>query len=290
MRKKKPKNIPREMEEEPKKKPIDRWLALGSLTVAITLYLIPKTRSVVIILLICIFILSIHPIWNFWWIEKSFKRRTWALILLVILLCILGFISWPEQANVKQPPSIEKVQPQITPPTFQEKIDNVLIELGERGMGAGYKFDKLKESKVTPFYLGGYAPITLYVENNRLYADFKLYGGKSEPPIEIVRNEFKVRIPGWDKNYNLEALEFVDKEYNPMFQLIYKTKSHIVIKGIFPFPGGIIFAGEKGARLINTSALEKDPNIPRSFVLKRIFKYPSSKYFGQLDDLFKPRK
>lgn len=130
----------------------------------------------------------------------------------------------------------------------------------------------------------------MYVENDKLYADFKLYGGHSEPPIEIKHNEFTIRRAGWDKNYNRDALEFVDEEYKPIFQLIYKTDTYIIINGIFSFPGGVILAGKGGTEVISDEALKNNPDLLKDFVPKRIFKYPSSKYLGQLDDVFKSRK
>lgn len=77
-------------------KPIDRWLGLGSLAVAIALYLLPKTPFVVIACLVVIFGVLVHPVWNFWWIEESLTRRVGALVILAGLLVIMGDLAWPE--------------------------------------------------------------------------------------------------------------------------------------------------------------------------------------------------
>ena len=120
-------------------------------------------------------------------------------------------------------------------PTFKEKVDKVYFQLGGGGITVEYDLSQLHNNKVQPFNFGGHKPINLYVENNGLYADVIIYGGIGESPIEIVHNEFVIRKPGWDKNYNREAFEVVDDKLNPIFQFIYKSKNHIIVNGIFPF-------------------------------------------------------
>jgi hypothetical protein len=197
-------------------------------------------------------------------------------------------VAYEAEQRKKEPHTSVETVPRLTTdmqPTFREKVDMVTFEFG--GNMIAYKFEELKKTKVTPFIFGSHLPVTLYVENNILYADIKIYGGLTEPPIEIVHNEFTIRRPGWDKNYNREALEIVDEKHKPMFQLIYKTESHIVINGIFPFPGGVML-GNNSMRVIRNSSIQTNPNLLKDFTLKRIFKYPSSKYLGKLDDVFKP--
>jgi hypothetical protein len=84
-----------------KRKPIDRWLALLSVAIGIAYSLLPKTPSVVVVSLGLIFLLLLHPIWNFWWIEESIGKRTCAVIALAIFCSLLGFVGWPtaDQSN-----------------------------------------------------------------------------------------------------------------------------------------------------------------------------------------------
>lgn len=82
-----------------RKKPIDLWLAIGGVVVAIVLTLVPKTPFVVIGSLILIFLLMLHPLWNFWWIEKTLFRRLVTCFLLLIILFFLGNASWPPEAK-----------------------------------------------------------------------------------------------------------------------------------------------------------------------------------------------
>lgn len=180
----------------------------------------------------------------------------------------------------KEPPIAENVTDKQ--PTFREKIDKISFQLGERGMAFEYDVKSLGNNKIKPFNFGGCSPIAFYFENDMLYADVTIYGGTGKTPIEIVHNEFTVRKSGWDKNFNREAFEVVDDKLNPIFQLVYKTKANIVVTGIISCPGGLLLVDDDGVTV--------NPDLPTNFSLKRIFKYPSSKYLGQLDDTFKPRK
>lgn len=92
-------------------KPVELWFFLGSVAVAVILYLLPKTPSIVIGCLAAIFILLLHPIWNFWWIEQSIWLRLFSILLFASLLCLLGYFVYPKERvdkiipNVKQPSS-----------------------------------------------------------------------------------------------------------------------------------------------------------------------------------------
>lgn len=166
-------------------------------------------------------------------------------------------------------------------PTFVEKVEKVTFQFGNNIVTQD--IERLREKKFEPFHLQGYSPISLYVEDNKLYADVKIYGGTGKPPIEVVHNIFVVRQPRWDYNSNKNSLEIINENHEPIFQMIYKTQSHIIVNGILPLPKGImLLSQDKGMQIIQT--------VPTDFHLKRIFKYPSSQYPEQLDDGFKPRE
>ncbi|MDD2541933.1 MAG: hypothetical protein PHH28_12945 [Desulfuromonadaceae bacterium] len=163
----------------------------------------------------------------------------------------------------------------LVKPRFSEKITNFTLSLGENGISSGYSKDALKTPK-EPYNFNSYKPVKLYIDNGDLYADVKIYGGSGLPAIEIVKNELVNKPHNWDYNSNSTGLEIVDNNQKPIYQFYYKTPSHIVMNGIFPFPGGLILANEDGATI--------NPSLPMSFVLKPIFKYPAWKYPGQLND------
>lgn len=165
--------------------------------------------------------------------------------------------------------------PKLQKPTFSEQIEKVSFSLGERGISVGYKRDSLKNSLKEPFNFADFKPVKIYIKNDNLFADVKIFGGSRMPPIEIRQNELINKPTEWDFNSNDKALEIVNEKKVPIYQFFYKTPSHIVVNGIFPFPGGLILANENGATL--------NPILPTTFKLERIFKYPSWKYPGQYE-------
>ena len=84
-------------------KPIDRWLGIGGIAVAIILYLMPKTPTIVIGSLLLMFALLAHPLWNFWWIEAKLWRKATATLLLIVVLCYVGHVAWPPEYANSQP-------------------------------------------------------------------------------------------------------------------------------------------------------------------------------------------
>lgn len=164
-------------------------------------------------------------------------------------------------------------EPKLEFPTFSEETQAVNFSLGERGITAGYSRKALAEASREPFNFSGFSPVKLYLEGTKLYADVSIYGGSGLPPIQIKHNKLINKPPEWDFNSNSKALEIVNDKGAPVYQFYYKTRSHIVMNGIFPFPGGLILANEAGAVL--------NPFLPAQFRLKPIFKYPSWKYPGE---------
>lgn len=191
----------------------------------------------------------------------------WILFSTVVIIALGGCLYW-QQLVWK-----EETQRELEEPTFREKVEEVTFSLSEGGIHVIYKFSELEQGPKEPFNFGGFSPVKIYVEDSKLYADVTVYGGAGLPPIEIKHNEYVVRPTNWDLNKSSTALEVVNESQEPVFQLIYKKPSHIVVNGIFPFPGGLILANESGMIL--------NPTMPTSFSLERIFKYPSSKYPGK---------
>jgi hypothetical protein len=197
----------------------------------------------------------------------------------LVLLVAFRLAKQTEPSETIPPPSEEPTFQESTPtpkleePTFREAVENVTVSLGEGGIHVTYKLSDLEKSQSEPFNFAGFTPVRVYVEKGKLYADVTVYGGAAGASVEIKHNNFVVRPPNWDRNSNLTALEVVNENQLPVFQFIYKTPSHIVLNGIFPFPGGLILANESGM-VIN-------PILPTTFVLNRIFRYPSWKYPGR---------
>jgi hypothetical protein len=113
-------------------KPIDRWLGLFATAVGVGVNWMPKTPVFLIGSFALIFLLLIHPVWNFWWIEKSSFRRWPALITLAFCIFLLGYFAWPNPlAPVSQPPI---PQDAINIKAFDSKIKVVLYNSGSRNV------------------------------------------------------------------------------------------------------------------------------------------------------------
>ncbi len=177
----------------------------------------------------------------------------------------------PIKEKNTQPTKIVKLEE----PMSSEALSTVSFSVGKGGIPFITDISKLKEHPTEPFDFGGFKPIEIYVSNDNIYADVLIYGGSNLPPIQIKGNKPVDKPPDWDFNSNRNALEVVNEKQIPIYQFIYKTPSHIVFNGIFPFPDGLILASEKDVVL--------KPTLPTTFKLKRIFKYPSWQYPGEYE-------
>lgn len=185
----------------------------------------------------------------------------------------------PTPHKDKAPPDPTKARPPDR--GFREKPpDKVTFSLGGGGMHTTVSLENLRKSDATPFQLGGFVPVRIYIKDDVPYCDVTLWGGQGKPPVEVKENEFSVTPPGWDRNFTANALEVVDEKGVPIFQMIRKSQTHYVANGYFVFPGGIIVATDKG------TSMRSNPNrgdVPVG-ALSPIFKYPSWKYPGKYAD------
>ncbi len=206
-----------------------------------------------------------YPMW--------FKFAVFTWLALTLFLGATSLIIKPEKKDVRveTPTKSQKLEE----PRFSETIANFSFSLGEGGFTAGYSKEALEKQHIKPFNFSGHSPVELYIEDGNLYADVKIYGGSGLPPIEIKRNKLSNKPHDWDFNSNKKAMEIVDKNQTPIYQFFYKSPSHIVVNGVFPFPAGLILANDQGALM--------NPRFPTTFRLKRIFKYPSWKYPGEFE-------
>jgi hypothetical protein len=84
----------------PQAKPLDRWLGMIAIAVGILYWFIPeKTFPRVVASLFVIFALLVHPIWNFWWIEKKWWRRVGTLLLVAVGLSAFGYFTWQSRTR-----------------------------------------------------------------------------------------------------------------------------------------------------------------------------------------------
>jgi hypothetical protein len=105
--------------QPPRQKPVDMWLSVGALAVAVILYMLPKSSVVVVAGLVFIFGLLAHPVWHFWWIEDALWRRLTALIALIGALFYIGYASWPTRSTDQARIAIADIL--LVPPEKQPK-------------------------------------------------------------------------------------------------------------------------------------------------------------------------
>jgi hypothetical protein len=81
-------------------KPLDRWLSFAGIAASIIYWLLPnKTPSTVVLSLGFLFLLLAHPVWKFWWIEKSLIRRLAGLAVLGLGVFLFGKQTWPSDTT-----------------------------------------------------------------------------------------------------------------------------------------------------------------------------------------------
>jgi hypothetical protein len=100
-------------------KPIDRWLTLVGIVAPVIFWLFARTTpSRIAIVLACSFMLLLHPIWNFWYIEDYLPRRILAVSCWAIFLVWLGLVVPIDVALdyvLPSPPSMRPPEGILTP-------------------------------------------------------------------------------------------------------------------------------------------------------------------------------
>ena|SRR5438477_9275290 len=91
-------------------KPIDRWLGMAGIVAGLVTFVAPRTTTFIICLLVLCFLLLIHPVWNFWWIERSFVRRLASLFVVSLTLAFVGLASLPKESSPMPPTTIARMR------------------------------------------------------------------------------------------------------------------------------------------------------------------------------------
>jgi hypothetical protein len=108
--------------------------------------------------------------------------------------------------------------------------------------------------------LDGEELLRVYIEDGIFYVDASITDGHGHQAIQIKKNKLEVRPSAWDRNFSANAIEVVDSNQRPVFQMIRKRANLIQINGLF--------VSSKG------SVLDMRP-------LKALFRYPSWKHQGE---------
>ena len=161
-------------------------------------------------------------------------------------------------------------------PAFHEKSEWYTVQFGLDT--ARNKIADLEKAPFTPFVFGEsgeIVPLRIYAEDGLVFVDVMLFQGRDKPTVIIKHSEYNKDLPvGWDLNSKEgEALEIVNENGIPVFQLIYKSPISVEVQGVFSTGTGFFVADHSG--IIGGT---NDP-IPRA--LKPIFKYPAWQHRGE---------
>jgi len=173
----------------------------------------------------------------------------------------------PEKETSQQ--KREEKPQEIEEPTFTEGFDVVQFTFGSNSLM--YNIADLERTKQK--FIVADNPLFLYVEDGKPYVDVDIYNVPFQPTVRLQRNKIMNRPANWDMNSDKTALEIVDEERKPVFQLYYKKPSHIVINGFFNINGIIVLASEKETVM---NLLEVPTN-----TLEPIFRYPALEHRGE---------
>jgi hypothetical protein len=163
-------------------------------------------------------------------------------------------------------PSVSSPVPSKTKPepTFARVLGDFVVIAGGR---------EYKPGAITVF--GEKKPaISAYVEDGKLFVDAQLYSTVGRPPLRLVKNKLMATPPQWDTNFDNSAIEVVDEQGKPRFQLIYHDPHTVFLRGIFQFENRVVVIEEKNQRFAVGSTLAEMETKP-------LFKYPSRLYQGQ---------
>lgn len=176
------------------------------------------------------------------------------------------------QESAPQEATTNPIGPPEKEPTFKEALGDFVVVLG----GHVHRISKLSTkgnpARIAPF--GDSRSITAYVEGGKLYVDALLYYAPDEPPLELTHNELGGTPRKWDRNFDDSALEIVDENLVPRFQLIYKDARTVLVRGVFQFQRGAVVFEENASHFFIFSR-ENEVKITR------IFQYPSRLHQGQ---------
>ena len=158
----------------------------------------------------------------------------------------------------------------VEQPAFHEKEKMVEFAVGG---GVAYQFtpELLRKSEHSVTF-GGCTLVKLRLNGDLLIFSMELIPPNGTTQLEIKNNEFTVNMPGYDWNYTANALEIVDGQRVPVFQLVRKSQLRFVIYGCFVCRGNLFFVGPNN--------MQQNPTSPPGH-LDLIFKYPAWKFPGK---------
>jgi hypothetical protein len=179
---------------------------------------------------------------------------------------------------------------QLLSPRFTEKFDSFIVSVGGlKTRISGRNGTRVRVYTFTPdgHAIGGPADgdvngVVISVSDGQLLVDADIFTRAGEAPMRIRGNQIQDRPmdwmqPGWDRNSSPNALEIVNEERLPVFQIIYKDQAQAVINGVFVHGEKVTVLDNEQTRFGLKGGIASQP-------IRRIFKYPAWKHPGEFED------
>jgi hypothetical protein len=214
-----------------------------------------------------------------YFIFRSLKSWRWSIVIWLGLCLPASFIAFDNSRPLMPAPIAQWLPPEL--PT--NCIDVTMI------WGGNFFGDYVSKARNTnlPIDYNGVAPFSVRVENNRLYVDCNFFT-QDYGFIKIRGNSISPQLPQrWDMNMSSNALEIVDENMAPVFQLFYKRPDEVAINGVFQIGGMVWFASDKHLEYFGTNNVDYIKASQSNFKaltdrVRPIFKYPAWNHKGQM--------
>jgi hypothetical protein len=121
-----------------------------------------------------------------------------------------------------------------------------------------------------------------HVHNDAFFADVAIPGTFPFGAFKLSGAKIDGHLPPtWDMNYDATAIEIVDQNEVPIYQIMYKRPEVIEIYGLF-LVGDVAFSVTHRMAVSERIELGKGARFDASHLgLTKIFKYPSARYHGE---------
>ncbi len=204
-------------------------------------------------------------------INRVFSQFKYTIVPTIAVMLTLVYLIRPQ---LFQPilPKQESTQLSQFSSGFPFSSDSLTFTFGH-GEGVSFTLPRSQLEQAKPgstYRFGAQIPFNAYVEGGKLFVDINVFTGADLPPIHIKRNVIHDLPDLWDGNYDGHALEIVNADTVPVFQLTCISEDHILVKGIFPVQGGLGIADESGLSFVHGTRV-------LFYGARPIFKYPSWK-------------
>lgn len=132
--------------------------------------------------------------------------------------------------------------------------------------------------------------VSLYMKDGVLWADVNLFSPHQQYRAFALRGmTFQKIAPNWDVNASERAIEVIDENGVPFFQLIRTSNSHLQIDGLFRTSNIVWLLGRNGTTIRTIKGDEAIRYVTPSDFLPKMFVYPSWLHPGEMINPQPPR-